>query len=132
MNPIHLCKPDPNCRTQTITFTYDLQGRLLTKRYPDARQIAWTYDDPGVAFSKGRLTRVVDLSATTNLSYDQVGRVTQTQRVIDGVTHTMSQSYESYDALGRVVNETFPDTETVTYSYNEAGWLSSVSAYVLM
>ena len=35
-----------------------------------------------------------------------------------------------YDALGRVVSETFPDNEIVTYNYNQAGWLSSVDFYV--
>jgi RHS repeat-associated protein len=112
---------------QTITFTYDLQSRMLTKRYPNNQQITWTYDDPAVPYSKGRLTRVVDLTATTKFFYDQLGRVAQTQRILNGVTYTMSQVY---DALGRVTSETFPDTESISYSYNQAGWVSAISGYV--
>ena len=43
-----------------------------------------------------------------------------------GATHTMAQTY---DALGRIRTETFPapDNETVTYNYDEAGWLKSVT-----
>ena len=36
----------------------------------------------------------------------------------------------SYDALGRLRTHTYPDAETVTYSYNPAGLLYSVSGYV--
>ena len=58
---------------------------------------------------------------------DSLGRVTQTQRLLDGVTYTMAQSY---DALGRVVSETFPDGDSASYTYNEAGWLTSISGYI--
>ena len=44
-----------------------------------------------------------------------------------GVWHTMSQQY---DALSRITSETFPDSEQITYTYNEAGWLSTVSGYI--
>ncbi len=37
---------------------------------------------------------------------------------------------QSYDALGRITSETFPDNETVTYAYNEAGWLNSAPGYI--
>jgi RHS repeat-associated protein len=113
---------------QTLTFTYDLQGRMLTKTYPaSGGQITWTYDDPVVPYSKGRLTRVVDLATNTTFQYDALGRVTQTSRVLDASTYTMTRSY---DALGRVTQQTFPDLESVSYTYNEAGWLSAVPGYI--
>lgn len=37
---------------------------------------------------------------------------------------------QQYDALGRITSETFPDNETVTYTYNEAGWLSTAPGYI--
>ena len=116
-----------DAKNQTLTFGYDPQGRVQTKQYPGGAQIAWTYDDPTVQFSKGRLTRVVDLAADTRFGYDALGEVVQTTRIIDGVTYTMSQTY---DALGQVTTRTFPDGETVTYSYNSAGWLAAVTGYV--
>ncbi|MBI3108218.1 MAG: RHS repeat protein [Candidatus Rokubacteria bacterium] len=116
-----------DARGQTLSFTYDLQGRILTKAYPGGAQIQWTYDDAAVAYSRGRLTRVDDLAVSTRFTYNALGRVTQTVRLLDGTSYVMSQSY---DALGRVVTQTFPDSETVTYAYNEAGWLSAVPGYV--
>lgn len=123
-------KTQTDAKNQTITFNYDLQSRLTSKVYPNSQQITWTYDVSaltGTNYPVGRLTRVVDLSADTKFRYDQVGRVTQTERTIDGVTYTMAQSY---DALSRVISETFPDLDSVTYSYNEAGWVSAITGYV--
>src|SRR6185436_6245572 len=116
-----------DAKGQTLEFTYDALGRMVRKRYPSLQEITWTFDDPAVAYSKGRLTRVVDLVTDTRFTYDALGRVTQTRRLLDGVTYTMTQTY---DALGRVTSQTFPDSEMVTFAFNEAGWLQAVPGYV--
>jgi RHS repeat-associated protein len=72
-------------------------------------------------------TRVADLASITSLVYDRLGRIIQTRRRLDGATYTVDQTY---DALGRVTSRTLPDGETLTYTYNEAGWLSSIPGYV--
>jgi RHS repeat-associated protein len=116
-----------DARGQTITLTYDALGRLTRKRYPSGQELAWTYDDPAVPYARGRLTRVDDLATVTRFAYDRLGRVTQTQRTLDATTYVMSQTY---DAMDRVTSRTFPDGETVTYLFNDAGWLQSVPGYV--
>ncbi len=117
-----------DAKNQQLEFRYDLLGRQVKKIYPDAREINFTFDDVGVQFSKGRLTRVDDLNAmVATFVYDRVGRVTQTQRTIDGYTYTMSQTY---NALSKVTSEMFPDLDSANYTYDEAGWLKSVGGYV--
>ncbi|PYM91302.1 MAG: hypothetical protein DME04_19325 [Candidatus Rokuibacteriota bacterium] len=116
-----------DARNQTVAFTYDMQGRVLTKTSPPDAQVTWSYDDPAVAYSQGRVTRIEDAVSATTFTYDPVGRVTQTQRLLDGTTYTMSRSY---NALGRVVRRVFPDGDSVNYTYNEAGWLASVPPYI--
>lgn len=37
---------------------------------------------------------------------------------------------QQYDALSRITSETFPDNEQITYTYNEAGWLSTAPGYI--
>jgi len=86
---------ETDAKNQTLTFAYDLQGRMLTKSYPGGAQIAWTYDDAAVQYSKGRLTRVADLASATTFAYDRLGRVIQTQRLLDGTTYTLSQSWDA-------------------------------------
>jgi RHS repeat-associated protein len=98
--------------------------------------VSWSYDtstlSPQPDNPIGRLTKVIDASAGTTVAetrfaYDAMGRTSLTQRIIDGVTYNMSQTY---DALSRITSETFPDADSITYSYNTAGWLSAVSGYV--
>lgn len=118
-----------DAKNQQLDFTYDELGRPKTKKQGANSLVTWTYDDPTVLFSKGRVTRVVDLSTTTNFAYDALGQVTQSQRTLLGVPYTMAQTY---DALGRIKTETFPapDNETVTYTYDNAGRLKTVPGYI--
>jgi RHS repeat-associated protein len=126
-------KKQTDANTQTLCFNYDELKRpiLKTKGSTCATTlVTWRYDtadsgDAPVPNATGRLTKVVDNSAVTRiLGYDEMGRVTQTQRNIDGsLPYVMSQTY---DALSRIATETFPDNDTVYYNYNSAGWLCSV------
>ena len=121
-----------DARTQTITFGYDAMSRPTSKTYPAGNpggiQITWVYDELGVPNSKGRLTRVNDLNnSTTSFQYDVLGRVTQETRVVDGFTFTRAQTY---NALGAVKTRTFPDNDTVTYTYNAGGALQSIPGYI--
>jgi RHS repeat-associated protein len=116
-----------DAKGQILTFTYDALGRIRTKRYPTGAQITWTYDDRAISFSRGRLTRVSDLATTSTFRYDRMGRITQTDRLLDGTTYRMSHTY---DALSRVTSTTFPDNEVVRFQYNSAGWLAAVPGYI--
>jgi len=118
---------EKDAKNQTLTFIYDSLGRPLTKKQGSTTLITWTYDDPAVLYSKGKLTQVVDQATTTKFTYDQVGRTTQEQRLQLGVWYSVVQQY---DALDRIASVTFPDNETVNYSYNEAGWLGTVPGYL--
>jgi len=136
-------KSQTDAKLQTLCFAYDPLGRSTAKWQGQtnncgttvATLVAWTYDDAAVPFSKGRLTNVTDLPGspesreTRFLEYDKLGRVTQTQRTIDGVPHTLTQSY---DALSHIKSETFSDepAQPISYTYNNAGWLKSVAGYI--
>lgn len=127
-----------DAKNQTLCFQYDALGRSVLKKQGQtqnclltvANLFEWTYDDPAVPFSKGRVTKILDKVTNAEsriLAYDALGRTTQTRRVIDGQNYELTQIY---DALNRVKSETFPDSDTITYMYNSAGWLGSVPGYV--
>ncbi|MBI4528352.1 MAG: hypothetical protein HY695_31545, partial [Deltaproteobacteria bacterium] len=127
-----------DAKNQTLCFSYDNLSRPLTrKRGTDTSCtgttttfVTWTYDTsflPGTNYSVGRVTQVEDLSVITKFRYDEIGQVTEAQRTLNGQTYTMLQGY---DALGRITSETFPDQDTVTYTYNEAGWLNRIIGYI--
>ena len=51
---------------------------------------------------------------SSSWSYDEYGRVINQTRIVDGRSYA---STHSYDALDRVREMTYPDNETLTYSY---------------
>ncbi|MFY0565416.1 FG-GAP-like repeat-containing protein [Archangium lansingense] len=138
------CDPDTGCSSYTYdeaghiltyrdakgqvsSFTYDVLGRRLTKTLADGKQVRWTYDEAGHGAGRGTLTSVMEPSGSESRNYDSAGRVTSLTKCVTGVCYTSSQSY---DVAGRLARVTYPDGEAVTYGYDTAGRLGSVSGYV--
>jgi RHS repeat-associated protein len=117
-------------------FRYDKLGRPSYKEFESGRELRWLYDEPGRGASIGKLTSVVDTSAAgcpfkagggftvDERSYDALGRLEKRSVCIDGKTLTWSFSF---DVLNRLHTMTYPDGEVVTYGYDVAGRVSSVS-----
>jgi RHS repeat-associated protein len=63
-----------DAKGQTQTYTYDAVGRLLLQ-HNGLRDINYTYDDPSLSYSVGRLTKVTDISESTTYAYDSHGNV---------------------------------------------------------
>lgn len=113
-----------DAKNQTITFTYDALNRVTVKDVPNGEMdAAYTYDDPSVPYSKGRLTKAEDGSGTHEFKYDALGRVTEDKKTVDSVPYTFTRVY---DAMGRVRALTYPDTEVVTYAYNGFGDVETI------
>jgi RHS repeat-associated protein len=117
-----------------LRFSYDALNRKRTTQHSDQSVAVWNYDEAGHGASIGRETSVVDASAlgcaanaSEQVSYDALGRATSITNCVLGTSYTMGMSY---DALGRLRTHTYPGAETVTYTYDPAGLLYSVSGYV--
>ncbi|MDH5525397.1 MAG: DUF6531 domain-containing protein [Desulfobulbaceae bacterium] len=127
------------------TFTYDLMGRMLTMTDPKGNVTAYEYD------VLGNRTAVIDANGnTTRYQYDHNQRVTQ---IIDALNQATAISYTSagcgtcgdsgknlptaltdangnttsfsYDALGRLVQESDPLGKITSYQYDAKGNLIS-------
>ena len=48
--------------------------------------------------------------------------------IITGNDSRPSAQFEMTDAAGHVITRTFPDNDTITYAYNDAGWLRRIEA----
>ncbi len=108
-----------DAKTQQIHFQYDALNRRVQKDYGTQKtlgsgNVVYTYDGT-TDNRKGRLQQVDDASGTTIFYYDITGRVTKTDKIVDSTTYT---TQSAYDALGRVTSLTYPDTSTVTQTYN--------------
>ncbi len=123
-----------DARNITATYTYDVLNRRKTEiNTLNTRLITWTYDENGHTNPIGRLTSVHDsndaacVSGTASLNYDTMGRGTTETRCVDGITYS---TVSHFDNLGRLQTLQYPDAETLTYGYDPAGRLASVSSYV--
>lgn len=121
--------------SETVTNTYDKQGRLLSVTRPDASTTRVTYNAAGWQDSS-----TDGLGRTTRFVYDAMGRLIETQYP-DG-THD-AQTFDAEgrrlsftdragrttrfenDALGRLVKTTHPDGSTQLQSWDAEGRLAS-------
>ncbi|MFO1350159.1 MAG: RHS repeat-associated core domain-containing protein [Gammaproteobacteria bacterium] len=114
-------KTQTDARNQTTTYTYDKLNRLTQAAFADATSITYTYDQG--ANGIGRLTTMTDPSGSTTWAYDALGRVVRKQQISTAAFTLLS----SYDAQGRMTSLTYPSGKQLTYTYDGAGRVLSVS-----
>ncbi len=125
-----------DARGVRLTFLYDSLDRL-TRRTLGADPTGATgnavgtvlaslaYDETtGRPYSVGELTSVSDLSGTLAFYHDQLGRITRQVKTVASVNYEIQTAY---DAMGRPSSVRFPSDALVSYSYNDAGLLDSVT-----
>jgi RHS repeat-associated protein len=95
---------------ETITLAYDGQNRVTSVTDAGGRVTSYTYD------GSGRLQTVTDPAlGVTTFGYDSQHRLTS---ITDPRNVMVIQ--KAYNAAGRVISETFPDTGVRTYTYTTA------------
>jgi RHS repeat-associated protein len=119
-------KKRTDARLVSATYVYDELGRAKTRTYNDnTPAVAYTYDDPAVAKSVGRLTKVSSpVSETAYAEYDALGRIRQSRQVTDGQTY---QTAYDYYFSGALKSETYPSGRLVSYGYDGVGRLAGVT-----
>ncbi|MFA5073804.1 MAG: tectonin domain-containing protein [Nitrospirota bacterium] len=126
---------ETDAKNQTVTLTYDNVNRLTQKTFPDNTYIQYDYDTfsgyTGTN-SVGKLVREYSNATggqpVTNVYYyDALGRVTRTDKTIDGTTYT---TQNAYDTLSRVTQATYPDSSNVYNTYDDTtnGSLSKIGS----
>src|SRR5229473_1844936 len=133
-----------DARGITTAWTYDELDRTKTEQPnpPDGDITTWNYDEKGHGDSVGMLTSVSDPTAGScpsgladSFTYDLKNGVVKHIKCALGVTHNLTFSD---DQVGRLASITYPPdnpakpstNEIITYRYDLAGRLYSVSSYV--
>ena len=115
-----------------ISYTYDFE-RLHEVLYSENlfNCVTYTYGKAGDKYNRaGRLALVEDASGGEAYYYGRQGEVTKTVRtvmasVVDIRTYVYGATYDSWN---RVRTMTYPDGEVVTYHYNAAGQVESLTS----
>ena len=115
-----------------ISYTYDFE-RLHEVLYPENlfNRVTYTYGKAGDKYNHaGRLALVEDASGGEAYYYGRQGEVTKTVRtVMASVADIRTYVYgATYDSWNRVQTMTYPDGEVVTYHYNAAGQVESMTS----
>jgi RHS repeat-associated protein len=116
-----------DAKGQKIRFRYDGLNRVYEKAYGDPVPIStvyYTYDDPAVPYSKGKLTKVYynpggETREDRVLEYDLLQRVKRSQKTIPGSSPVIFE--KGYDSAGRVATITYPGSRIYSYEYDVAG-----------
>ncbi|HEV3038047.1 MAG TPA: RHS repeat-associated core domain-containing protein [Candidatus Angelobacter sp.] len=113
-------------QTTTISYCYDALNRVTAKGYsaqscPLASPVVtYTYDQGPNAI--GHLTSLTDQAGSAIYNYDILGRMSNESRTINGVTKTMSYTY---DLDGSIATMTYPSGAVITYMPDSAGRMLS-------
>ncbi len=94
--------------TKVTTYTYDVNGNVLTVKDGNNHTTTYTYD-----YLNRRLTATDANSGVTTYNYNALDQVTSI--VAPG---SITTSF-TYDAFGDVMTQVSPDTGTTTYTYDK-------------
>jgi RHS repeat-associated protein len=136
---------NPETGTTAVTYTYDVDSRVSTKK--DARGITITYSwdtvnrwlgktysnsDPSVSYGYdsatcvvvstcydiGRMTSMTDAAGSESFAYDKMGRLWGDQRTTNSITKNTSYVYNLDGSLNTL---NYPSAHSVVYAMGGAG-----------
>ncbi len=122
-------RTDP--RGVITAYNYDNLNRLSSISYNVGSTgvtatpgVTFTYDQGGsAAYALGRLTSITDGVGSEAYTYNNLGEMTQLQKVISGTTYITGYAY---NLAGQLSSITYPSTRVVQQSYDTIGRLCAV------
>ena len=125
--------PKMAAASQSVTYQYDLLGRMTSRTEPEGTT-TWTFDNTtGGNLGIGQLHSESSSGFVRTYGYGagNLGRLTGTTTVIDGITFNTAMTY---NGNGQIATETYPSSSAapggfqVEYQYNALGFQERVQA----
>ena len=108
-----------DARTFTITYGYDVLNRMTGKTYSNGDPaVSYSYDQTGclglsACYNTGRRTAMTDAGGSETWAYDQMGRELAEQRITNSITKNTGYTYNLDGSLATLV---YPSGRTITYT----------------
>ena len=116
-----------DARGQVTNYTYDGLGHMTSRAFPGASSetTTWTYDAIAGG-NKGvrELTGVTDPSGTLAYTYNALGQLTRSVRVIGARTYQTDYAYDTADNLTQIA---LPSGRVVTYTRDALARVTGVT-----
>jgi RHS repeat-associated protein len=106
-------------RLSSVTYTVGTTG------VPATPPLAFSYGTSTSSNNNGRLLKMTDGPGSETYTYDNMGRITQVSRVINGTTYNIGYAYNS---AGDLSNLTYPSNRVVSPGYDAVGRMTQISS----
>ncbi len=131
-NDFNLLTQRTDPRGVVTTYSYDSLNRPTGTSYnvgstgvPTTSPVTLAYDLGGAAANAlGRLTKLTDGPGSETYTYNNLGQLTQLQKIIAGTTYTISYAY---NLAGEMTQITYPSGHVVQQSFDAIGRLCEVA-----
>lgn len=111
-----------NSNNETITYEYELDGKVTKITYPDGKTISWVYDN-----EKNCLDHIIDIAGNTiQYSYDPYGRLTGISCLNFGVSLTYYTQATDASNSGRLQTIQYSNGILVSLTYNGFSQLKEI------
>src|SRR5229473_3042048 len=120
-----------DARGVLTSYSYDGLNRLYQISYnvgtsgvPATPTVTLTYGTSASQFNNGRLITMADGVGSENYSYNNLGQMTQLQKVISGTTYAIGYAY---NIAGELTQITYPSGRAVQQSFDATGRLCEIA-----
>jgi RHS repeat-associated protein len=130
-NAFDLVSQQTDARGVKTNYGYDTLNRLHQLSYdagttgvPATPAVTYNYGTNSAQNNNGRLLSIIDGLGSETYTYDILGKTTQLQKVIDGVTYTIGYGY---NLAGEVTSITYPSGHVIQQSFDAIGRLCEIA-----
>ena len=109
-----------DARAITITYSWDKLNRMLGKTYSNGdSSVSYSYDSTACVvvsscYNVGRMTGMTDAAGSESFAYDKMGRLWGDTRTTAGITKNINYAYNLDGSLATL---TYPSGRIITYAY---------------
>ena len=123
-NALGILDTQINAKSEMARMLYDVGNRVTQKIMSPEGTVTYEYFPNGSGTSTGKLKKTTNYNGVLEeYTYDGYGRVATLKETVDGIAHTKTISYNTYDDPTTVM---YPSGFGLNYAYDANGFLQNI------